>query len=322
MTEKVFYAADIGKFDDLTNALYRFMFEDWYPGASEIRIENICCAHCGYIGLFPSVSEHLINERRYRGDSVQVGFCPVTNIAISKKRSKILYDYLKCHIDLVNVDTVLDFGGMDGNLMQAFIDRGKKCSLIDYCTFCIEGVTKLGNTVADLKPDAQFDLIVCSHIIEHVVSPVDILNRLSQHLSNTGILYVEVPMELWKRPPLLKQKQPISHLSFFSPGSLKNLLVRSGLSVMECELFEYLHTNGRWNSGIRSLGGVGENVKVDDLTKQDATNFLNPGFWDYMRFYYRNPRRLKRELLKRVPIKKPPFKKAAVSHKNSSSSDV
>nr|VFJ68508.1 MAG: Methyltransferase domain-containing protein [Candidatus Kentron sp. FM]VFJ71901.1 MAG: Methyltransferase domain-containing protein [Candidatus Kentron sp. FM]VFK10579.1 MAG: Methyltransferase domain-containing protein [Candidatus Kentron sp. FM] len=50
-----------------------------------------------------------------------------------------------------------------------------------------------GATERDLSPGERFDFIVCSHVIEHVADPVGVLATLSGHLSDGGLMYVEVP---------------------------------------------------------------------------------------------------------------------------------
>ena len=68
-------------------------------------------------------------------------------------------------INLQRVHKVLDYGGGDGRLMQAFQNAGKECYLVDYNQSCIPGVTKLADKIQEVEQ--TFDLIICSHVLEH-----------------------------------------------------------------------------------------------------------------------------------------------------------
>ena len=303
--ERCFSKSDMDAIDDFNKNIYRFMFDVWFPGQSEIRFQNCHCNKCGLICFFPRPTVTDLDKLRQRNTDSTVGYHPETDLGIAKRRSQYLYDYLARHHNMKKVRRVLDYGGSDGNLMEAFLANGKECFLVDYCPISIPGVTKIGNTVHDLNEDDEFDLIICNHVIEHVAAPRETVETLLGHLNKTGILFIEVPMELWKRPPLLTQKNPITHVNFFSPNSLKNLFIAAGASVLKCELTEYLHTSSRWNPGIRCIGQPKTSVHPSDkLLKPDSLDFLRPKFKTYLRYYLGNSRKLKSELAKRF---RPPF---------------
>lgn len=301
LAEKIFSVNEIDSLDDFTRKIYQFVFEIWFPGKTEIRVKNLYCNHCGFICFSPRPAESELNLKYTRRDPVlKVGYRPQTNVAVADRRSGLMSEYIAKYVDLSRIRKVLDFGGSDGSLLKPYMAKGKDCFLIDYCSYCISGVTKLGNTVHDLKPEDTFDLIICSHVIEHVVSPVEILRSLSRHLSETGTLFVEVPMEIWKRPPLLNQKDPVTHINFFSPNSLKNAFLASGMTIVKCSFSEYLHASSSWNPGIRCLGRRADGVRASGLLKPDARRFLKPDIVSYFQFYRRNRHRLRKEILKRI----------------------
>jgi len=47
----------------------------------------------------------------------------------------------------------------------------------------------------DHIPEAHYDAVICSHILEHLSSPYDVLQRLLGKVVQGGVLYVEVPSE-------------------------------------------------------------------------------------------------------------------------------
>jgi SAM-dependent methyltransferase len=171
---------------------------------------------------------------------------------------------------------VLDFGGGDGRLMHDFLTNGCKCSLVDYSTQSLPGIDRLGDTLKDIPKDFKFDLIICSHVIEHVADPRQVILELKQYLDKDGALYVEVPMEIWGRAPL--HEEPVTHINFFVPTSTRLLLERAGLYVMDCGLGGYRHPSGQWNLVVRSISRL--NTSGNQASGQkvfyDTESFLNP----------------------------------------------
>jgi SAM-dependent methyltransferase len=86
-------------------------------------------------------------------------------------------------------------------------------------------------------PDAErFDLVTLTHVLEHLLNPISVLERLRHALAD-GVLLVEVPnaddrlLKAWggRYRPLC----PGDHVSFFSESSLTTLLSAAGFDVVE-----------------------------------------------------------------------------------------
>jgi 2-polyprenyl-3-methyl-5-hydroxy-6-metoxy-1,4-benzoquinol methylase len=44
-----------------------------------------------------------------------------------------------------------------------------------------------------IAEEKKYDAIICSEVLEHLNKPGDLLNTISQSLTNTGVLIVTVP---------------------------------------------------------------------------------------------------------------------------------
>lgn len=126
---------------------------------------------------------------------------------------------------------VLDYGGGNGKLLRPFLAEGHNCYLIDYNPQPLPGIVRLCDEAATCRDDRLFDLIICSHVLEHVSEPGELVAFLAKRLRSEGLLYVEVPQEIWAG--LRLEADPVTHINFFIPASLEYLLRRHGLRVLE-----------------------------------------------------------------------------------------
>ncbi len=87
-----------------------------------------------------------------------------------------------------------------------------------------------------LKKEKKFDVIILSHVVEHLVYPEEIIKNLAELLTDDGIVYIEVPNLM--RPNNTKCYFGFEHVNFFTPQSLTNLANKNGFSVDYIETFE------------------------------------------------------------------------------------
>ena len=288
--------ADAATVDDSTRKRFRVLFEKWFPGSPAVELECVCCRHCGFVMYLPRPEEADIdNKYRFLAELGQdPGQAPFFSPG-EQRRSRVIWEYLGKRIALADVRDVLDYGGGDGRLMQAFRENGISCFLVDYCRNCLPGVAKLADTIYQLPPERTFDLVVCSHVIEHVAEPLKVVAALSRHLRANGHLFVEVPMEIWKKTPL--QREPVTHINFFTPNSLWNLLCLAGLRPLQSELTGYRHPNGKRVPVVRALAAKAEARPGGSrpvLKNGDLDAFLHPGLSSKLRYYSANPSSLLR----------------------------
>jgi SAM-dependent methyltransferase len=150
--------------------------------------------------------------------------------------------------------TILDFGGGKGRLLYSFVEAGFRCGVLDYVDSVIPGVDYLGRELADLPADARFHMIICSHVIEHLAEPKLAIEALRDRLEDNGRLYIEVPLEIWKRAP--PSMDPVTHINFFTRESLRTLMEASGLTVLHCGYQSFTRPNGKTGIAIKAVGEI------------------------------------------------------------------
>lgn len=171
------------------------------------------------------------------------------------------------------IDSVLDYGGDRGQLMQG--GPGRSHYVYDISSIEPEpGVTALdGAALAGLC----FDLVLLCEVLEHVPAPFETLSAAMELVRPGGLLYVTVPnqeflfkdiprgawyrhyldgmlkrwwltlvLDFWstavrvkfRRVPPLGFVKLHEHINFFDRNSLNGMLVRTGLEVLLCEAVE------------------------------------------------------------------------------------
>jgi SAM-dependent methyltransferase len=135
----------------------------------------------------------------------------------------------------------LDIGCGQGAMLAEFRTRYPNASCngvepsVDAAEFCFSRHGFRVNTAACDSLSAgdlpgSFDVITLIHVLEHVLSPVDVLARAVQRLSDDGFIYVEVPdllSDRWSGKDFFH----IAHVSYFNELALRNLFLRCGLEI-------------------------------------------------------------------------------------------
>ena len=127
---------------------------------------------------------------------------------------------------------VLDWGGDTGK-NTPFKDNNRVLHIYDISNKAalVAGACKVDRATALAR---QYDLVVCSNVLEHVPYPSDMVQDIVQAMGPETVLYVEVPLEEVVRgtDPLHRKRHWHEHVNFFSERSLSTLLDSCGLDVV------------------------------------------------------------------------------------------
>ena len=139
---------------------------------------------------------------------------------------------------------LLDVGCGVGGFVRSALDLGWRAEGIDLSIQAIE-VAQMHDLPCDNVDffdsrfdDRKYDVIVMTELLEHVPQPTRFLARARQLLGDSGVIYITTPNGNSLSRRLLKgdwRVIHVEHLSYFTPGRLRQSARRSGLSVSEMQ---------------------------------------------------------------------------------------
>jgi SAM-dependent methyltransferase len=156
---------------------------------------------------------------------------------IAKIRLNHVINYLQ-KIGLT-VFSILEFGPGLGYFARAWLRNFTQSQYFSVETDleCRRELKKIG--IRDLSDEVDnesrlesFDLLIMSHVLEHVTEPVDFILTASSYLRPGGALFVEVPFRDYHYKSI---DEP--HLLFFNKISLEFLLDKTGYENIEISYF-------------------------------------------------------------------------------------
>ncbi len=184
---------------------------------------------------------------------------------VQQKRKTIKYILKKLKIILKN-KKVLDIGFGSGDMLFIF---DNSCELygieisenaVERCSIKAKKLEyKHDFRVADLSLELppwkeKFDVIICSHVLEHIPNDEDIIKWIAEHLSNSGIAIIAVPIKEKKISQEEDNKNEL-HYREYTPIEFNNKLNNQNLEVINIASIENDSIDHFLNS-IRRKGKV------------------------------------------------------------------
>ncbi len=168
------------------------------------RLPTVVCNGCGLFFTNPMPSDTELStyyESYYRFDyQLNAGPPKPRHIVKRKREAEKRYEEIKDW--LPSKARTLDFGAGSGEFILRLLDAGHDAHGFEpgegygqYAQEKLQGRVQLASW-QDVDYRAEFDLVTCFHVLEHLNDPLAALRRASQWLRPDGLLFIEVPNSL------------------------------------------------------------------------------------------------------------------------------
>lgn len=229
------------------------------------------CTHCSrHYPVIDGIPDFVLEDTPYQPRSVDLhekyeNFGGHTsrknNFSNTWRKKKIL--------ELVEGEIILEIGMAEGWLTSDLVQRAETVVSCDIAMSYLRRARDAGIKAALFRADAHqlpfentmFDCVVLTEVLEHVFSPVRVLEEIRRVLKPAGVLVLSAPNNLSVsnilRHIFKKESQDQDmHFSFFDPFSLRQLLRLTGFDCLTLEttfyywpLIKWLFYSG-WIQGI------------------------------------------------------------------------
>ncbi len=214
----------------------------------EDSFEYKTCINCSHIQLYPIIESNKL-EKFYNNYYNSI-----------EKSSKNKYSYFRSKINnsvirkLYNqIEGDITFGSIKGNgrLLEVGCNEGKNLNTYFSNGYEVYGLEtnivaakeakKLGfkiffNEINDLPYTENFDVIVMPNVLEHILDPLSIIDKINIHLNVGGELWISLPNSNSIYRKVFKGHwinwHPPFHISQFNLSNINQMLNDKGLSII------------------------------------------------------------------------------------------
>lgn len=191
--------------------------------------------------------------------------------------------YIKQFHNINAPSEILEIGCGEGGNLLPFATMGCKVTGIDISVNRIRqakeffsqkncDATFINSDIFEYKSDAQFDVILCHDVFEHISKKSELLDFCHKHLKSGGIMFLAFPA--WRMPfgghQQISHNRVISHMPFIHlfPKCIYKGLLKLGHETDDCikELMSIKDTSVSINQFHR-------------LMKHSKLNILDKQFW-------------------------------------------
>lgn len=208
-------------------------------GLGDLNYHHIInmCEKCGFVYASPVLKEDLINKYYETMSNYEhpetIGVRPEVEMRQIHRQLEIISSRFPAGFS----GKALDVGCSTAVLLSCLQNKGWSVIGLDPSDKCIQiskeklnvDVVKGFFSFEALREYSPFNLIVLSHVLEHLVNPHSVIQDIHSLLADDGLLYIEVPNLM--KPDETKAYFGFEHVNFFTSNSLLNLIRESGFDV-------------------------------------------------------------------------------------------
>lgn len=196
------------------------------------------CSSCDMVYATPMPSESALSQYNAIYFSAAHAGKPSSLLALAffSGIARLRLAFVRRYLDRnqIAVNHVVEFGPGLGFFAKSWKESYPSSiySVVETDSSCHKSLQALGVQIVDASNNGPSDLVVMSHVLEHVSDPVAFLHSATRGLRQGGAVFIEVPCQDWKHKAL---DEP--HVLFFEKKSMQLLLSRLGFDDIQVSYY-------------------------------------------------------------------------------------
>lgn len=159
-----------------------------------------------------------------------------SDLAFFSGIARLRLAFVNCFLESrqIKVNRVFELGPGLGYFAKCWMEQypGSNYSVVETDGSCHKTLEALGINIVEFSDLTPSDLVVMSHVLEHVSDPISFINSTTYRLRKGGAIFIEVPCQDWKHK---KFHEP--HILFFDKKSIRFLLDKLGFGDIQVSYY-------------------------------------------------------------------------------------
>lgn len=193
---------------------------------------TVMCSNCGLVQSNPRMTAKdtalFYSSDVYRRIYNSADYLEKSEAQYSPRTGSHIYNEIRKFIEIRPGISILEVGAGGGWNLIPFTRAGADVVGIDYSPSLVElgnahGIPMKQGTIEAVQ--GHYDVIILSHVLEHLPDPLSSLATLKMRLKPTGLLYIAVPN--FRSFPLNDLQN--AHAYYFDPQTFAHYCAKAGL---------------------------------------------------------------------------------------------
>ena len=195
------------------------------------------------------------------------------------------YNFVSRNLGFENISSILEIGSGDGTLLRLIRKRNPNIELYsvepskELCKnlLSIPEIHVFNTYIEDTEFKRRFDLVIMSHVLEHLKDPVGIIRFIHDKiLTDSGHLYIDIPNQDFELGnPRMASMAPLTHLHFFDGKYFHNILKRAGFHIDKIKGSKYATIPASYVNRVEIISNLRNSGRLVDKVKLYHTKVLN-----------------------------------------------
>lgn len=239
-----------------------------------LPITNVICKDCGLVFQNPVKDKNEIALFYKKENYIETHYS--NNFEEMLENFKIIaemqYDFITKHYELTKKGKLLDIGSGVGAILSVFNKKGFQVEGVEPDSTTADFIRKKLNhkiyedLFDNINLRKKYDIITISHVIEHVIDPIEFLENVRKNVNDGGIVFIEAP-DIQKIYPYHREWYEWfedGHLYSFSLNTLRAILLKTNYEIITIQ-----------RDSVYEWGVLRAIIKPTNSTKTDADIDIN-----------------------------------------------